>query len=158
MDQFPADPPPPPLNPVSIIGPQYCVPYPVDLAIVRKAMTITDVNFNLQDISGVNRTDHDVMIFSTKKSSKIQLKTELDVYLANKIYEYVSDFKVKGSWLEQSCTVYARESNTIVAQVEMIKTANISPKDFNCCLSLVGFFVLPVARVVAYIWAVCQFS
>ncbi|TXG59034.1 hypothetical protein EZV62_016863 [Acer yangbiense] len=95
MDQFPADPPPPPLNPVSIIGPQYCAPYPVDLAIVRK------------------------------------LKTELDVYFANKIYEYVSDFKVKGSSLEQSCTVYAGESNTIVAQIKSLSflLESYKPKD-----------------------------
>ncbi|KAK4833986.1 hypothetical protein QYF36_014466 [Acer negundo] len=51
MAQFPAYPPPPP-NPVSIVGPQYCAPYPVDLAIVRKVMTITDGNFVVQDING----------------------------------------------------------------------------------------------------------
>ncbi|KAK3227449.1 hypothetical protein Dsin_007311 [Dipteronia sinensis] len=61
--------------------------------------------------------DYDDMIFSAKKSSIIQLKTELDVYLANNVNEYVSDFKVKGGWLEQSCTVYAGESNAIVAQM-----------------------------------------
>ncbi|KAK1562218.1 hypothetical protein Q3G72_030007 [Acer saccharum] len=63
------------------------------------------------------RDSTDDMIFSAKKSSIIQLKTELDVYLANNINEHVSDFKVKGSWLEQSCTIYAGESNTIFAQM-----------------------------------------
>ncbi|TXG58924.1 hypothetical protein EZV62_016753 [Acer yangbiense] len=62
-------------------------------------------------------TDYGDMIFSAKKSSIIQLKTELDVYLANNINEQVSDFKVKGSWLEQSCTIYAGESNRIFAQM-----------------------------------------
>lgn len=64
-------------------------------------------------------TDPDDLIFCAKKSSIIQLKTTLDVFLANNKYEGVSDFKVKGSWLEQSCTVYAGESNTIVAQVRI---------------------------------------
>ncbi|KAK4847421.1 hypothetical protein QYF36_001669 [Acer negundo] len=58
-------------------------------------------------------TDSDDMIFYAKKSLLIQRKTELDVYLANNVNEYVSDFKVKGSWSEQSCTVYAGESNAM---------------------------------------------
>ncbi|KAL5742413.1 hypothetical protein ACOSP7_029145 [Xanthoceras sorbifolium] len=65
-------------------------------------------------------TDSDDLIFSAKRSSMVQRKTELDVFMANNISEYVSDFKVKGSWLEQSCTVYAGESNTIVAQIRTI--------------------------------------
>ncbi|KAK4834021.1 hypothetical protein QYF36_015274 [Acer negundo] len=53
MAQFTAyRPPPQPLNPVWIIGPQYCFPYPVDLAIVRKVMTITDGNFDVKDSNG----------------------------------------------------------------------------------------------------------
>ncbi|KAK1561820.1 hypothetical protein Q3G72_001271 [Acer saccharum] len=47
----PPPPPPPPLNPVPIISPQYCAPYPVDLAIVRKVMNITDGNFVVQDVN-----------------------------------------------------------------------------------------------------------
>lgn len=39
-------------SPVSIIGPQYCTSYPVDLAIVKKVLTITDGNFVVTDING----------------------------------------------------------------------------------------------------------
>ncbi|XP_052299128.1 protein LURP-one-related 10 isoform X2 [Citrus sinensis] len=38
-------------NPVSIIGPQYCLPYPVDLAVVRKFMTLADGSFTVTDIN-----------------------------------------------------------------------------------------------------------
>jgi hypothetical protein len=47
----------------------------------------------------------------------MQMKTKLDVFLASNKKEDVCDFKVKGSWLERSCIVYAGESNNIVAQV-----------------------------------------
>lgn len=57
-------------------------------------------------------------IFTAKRSSMIQLKTKLDVFLANNRDEHVCDFRVKGSWLERSCVIYAGESSTsIVAQV-----------------------------------------
>jgi hypothetical protein len=57
------------------------------------------------------------LIFTLKRSSLIQFKTKLDVFLASNKKQDVCDFKVKGSWFERSCTVYAGESNNIVAQV-----------------------------------------
>ena len=52
MAQFPAYPPPPSLNPVSIIGPQYCAPNPLDLAIVRKVkMIMNHKKFVARDIN-----------------------------------------------------------------------------------------------------------
>ena len=64
------------------------------------------------------------LLFSTKLSSLIQFKTELDVFLAANTREDVCDFKLKGSWFERSCTVYAGNSNTIVAQVRSILQPN----------------------------------
>lgn len=57
------------------------------------------------------------LLFSAKRSSLFQWKTKLDVFLANNTEEEVCDFKVKGSWSERSCVIYAGESSTIVAQV-----------------------------------------
>ncbi|KAK0583790.1 hypothetical protein LWI29_003099 [Acer saccharum] len=146
MAQFPAYPPgpPPPPNPVSIIGPQYCAPYPVDLAIVRKVMTITDGNFVVQDINGNvlfkvkgalmsihdrhvlldaagkplvtlrqkimsahdrwqvfrgESTDSKDLIFTAKRSSMFQLKTKLDVFLANNTKEVFCDSRSKEAGL-----------------------------------------------------------
>ncbi|KAK8479205.1 hypothetical protein V6N13_093188 [Hibiscus sabdariffa] len=149
-------------NPVPIIGPQFCTPYPVDLAIIRKVLTITDGNFVVTDINGNilfkvkgkflslngrrvlldgagnpivtlkqkmmsahgrwqvfkgDSTDAIDLLFSAKRSSIFQLKTKLNVFLANNTWEEVCDFKVKGSWFERSCVVYAGESSTIVAQM-----------------------------------------
>ncbi|KAF8397163.1 hypothetical protein HHK36_016070 [Tetracentron sinense] len=149
-------------NPVAVIGPQFCAPYPVDLTIVRKLMTITDGNFAVTDVNGNiifkvkgtflslrdrrvlldaagkpivslqqkiltahrrwqvyrgDSSDSKDLLFSAKKSSLIQFKTELDVILANNKNEDACDFKIKGSWLERSCVIYAGNSSTIIAQM-----------------------------------------
>ncbi|MBA0634178.1 hypothetical protein Godav_029484, partial [Gossypium davidsonii] len=155
-------------NPVSIISSHFCAPYPIDLAIIRNVLTISDGSFVVTDINGNivfkvkgaflsvhdrrvlldgagnpivtlkqkvvdaidlmsahdrwqvfkgDSTDSSDLLFSAKRSSMFQLKTKLDVFLANNTKEEVCDFKVKGSWLERSCVVYAGESSTIVAQM-----------------------------------------
>jgi len=68
------------------------------------------------------------LVFTLKRSSIMQLKTKLDVFLANNTKEDICDFKVKGSWLERSCTIYAGESNNIVAQVYITPLAYITNK------------------------------
>lgn len=152
----------PAANPVCIIGPQFCCPHPVDLAIVRKVLSMTDGNFGVTDVNGNilfrvkgaflslhdrrvlldvagypivslrqktfsahrrwqvfrgDSSDSRDLLFSVKQSSLFQFKTKLDVFLANNTTEQICDFKVKGSWLERSCTVYAGESSTVVAQM-----------------------------------------
>ena len=62
-------------------------------------------------------SDPNDLIFTLKRSSLIQFRTKLDVFLASNTSEQVCDFKIKGSWLERSCVVYAGESDNIVAQV-----------------------------------------
>lgn len=69
-------------------------------------------------------------IFTAKKSSMIQLKTKLDVFLANNKDEHLCDFRVEGSWFERSCVIYAGESSTsIVAQVQ--QQNNETPAGFQ---------------------------
>lgn len=41
-----------PANPVAVIGSQFCVPYPVDLNIVKKVMTLKDGAFQVVDANG----------------------------------------------------------------------------------------------------------
>jgi hypothetical protein len=67
-------------------------------------------------------TDLKDLIFSVKRSPMFQTKIKLDVFLASNTKEKISDFKVKGSWLEKSCVVYAGESHQIVAQVLILST------------------------------------
>lgn len=38
--------------PTTIIGPQYCALYPLDLAVVKKVLTISDGNFAVTDVNG----------------------------------------------------------------------------------------------------------
>ncbi|XP_050383556.1 protein LURP-one-related 15-like [Argentina anserina] len=56
------------------------------------------------------------LLFSVKKASLLQMKTELDVFLAGNTNEQAFDFKVRGSWGERACTIYDR-NNTIIAQM-----------------------------------------
>lgn len=65
-------------------------------------------------------TEPEDLIFSVKRPSMFQVKTKLEVFLANNTREQVCDFKIKGSWFERSCVVYAGESLTIVAQVSLL--------------------------------------
>ncbi|KDO37951.1 hypothetical protein CISIN_1g039929mg, partial [Citrus sinensis] len=62
-------------------------------------------------------TEPQDLIFSAKMSSMWNVRTKLDVFLANNTKEDVCDFRVKGSWFERSCTIYAGESSTIIAQM-----------------------------------------
>ncbi|MFS7900356.1 putative tubby-like protein [Helianthus anomalus] len=65
-------------------------------------------------------SDSKDLIFTAKQSSLIQLKTSLDVFLGYNDKENVCDFKVKGSWFDRSCTIYAGDGATIIAQVNPI--------------------------------------
>ncbi|CAI8584175.1 unnamed protein product [Vicia faba] len=38
--------------PATIIGPQYCAPYQLDLTVVKKLMTTSDGNFSVTDVNG----------------------------------------------------------------------------------------------------------
>lgn len=153
---------PPSANPIAVVSPQFCAPYPVDLTVVRKLLTITDGNFAVTDINGNimfkvkgkllslrdrrvlldtsglpvlslqqkilsahrrwevyrgDSSDSKNLIFSVRKSSMLQFKTKLDVFMAANTKEDVCDFHIEGSWLERSCVIYAGESKTIVAQM-----------------------------------------
>ncbi|KAJ4841475.1 hypothetical protein Tsubulata_015700 [Turnera subulata] len=65
----------------------------------------------------VFRGESTELLFTVKKSSLLQFKTELDVFLAANTAQQVPDFRIKGSWMERSCTIYLGNSNTIIAQM-----------------------------------------
>ena len=44
--------PHPVVNPLAVVGPQFCAPYPVDLVIVRKLLTLSEGNFGVTDVNG----------------------------------------------------------------------------------------------------------
>uniref|UniRef100_A0A251S4W8 Putative zinc finger, CCHC-type, Tubby C-terminal-like domain protein n=1 Tax=Helianthus annuus TaxID=4232 RepID=A0A251S4W8_HELAN len=151
----------PPANGITVVSPHFLAPYPVDLTIVKKLLTLSDGNFAITDVNGNvmfkvkgkhislrdrrvlldaagnpilsfqkklisvhNRwvvfrgdsSDSKDLIFTAKQSSLIQLKTSLDVFLGYNDKENVCDFKVKGSWFDRSCTIYAGDGATIIAQ------------------------------------------
>ncbi|XP_018819414.1 protein LURP-one-related 10-like [Juglans regia] len=149
-------------NPLPVICTQYCAPYAVDLAVVKKVMTISGGNFVVTDnndnvifnVKGNLMTLHDArvlldaagnpivtlrekrmtahhrwnvyrgeskepsdLIFTVKRSSTIQRRAKLHVFLANNTNEEVCDFMVEGSWAEKSCVVYTGDRTNIIAQM-----------------------------------------
>ncbi|XP_010256975.1 PREDICTED: protein LURP-one-related 10 [Nelumbo nucifera] len=70
-------------------------------------------------------SDTEDLLFSAKKSSMLQFKTELDVFLATNTKEDVCDFKIKGSWLERSCDIYTGDSSTSTVIAQMHKKHSI---------------------------------
>ncbi|XP_020252353.1 protein LURP-one-related 10-like [Asparagus officinalis] len=148
---------------LAIVGPQFCAPYPVDLTVTKKAISITDGDFVVTDVNGAvvfkvkgtllsvrdrrvlldangvplmsmqqkilsahrrwqvfrgDSSDSKDQLFSVKKSSLLQFRTQLDVFLASNTSQRVCDFKIKGSYFERSCTIYLGDCNTIVAQMK----------------------------------------
>ncbi|KAK1312567.1 Protein LURP-one-related 15 [Acorus calamus] len=61
--------------------------------------------------------DEKDLIFSAKRSSFFQLRTSLNVFMAANKMEKVCDFKLKGTFSEDSCTIYKGDSSTIIAQM-----------------------------------------
>lgn len=97
----------------------------ISLIEIKNLMTKYHIKCLLQGLTAHNRwqvfrgesTDSKDMIFSAKRSSMIQLKTKLHVFLANNTREDVCDFRVEGSWFERSCSIYLGQSSTVIAQV-----------------------------------------
>ncbi|XP_004302601.1 PREDICTED: protein LURP-one-related 15-like isoform 2 [Fragaria vesca subsp. vesca] len=122
---------------VAIISPSFCTPYPVDLGIVRKVLTITHGNFVVTDVNGntvfkvkgahLSLRDRRVLLDAAGYpivTFRKKMKTKLDVFLASNTREDAPDFQVKGSWFERSCVVYAGNSSTILAQMHKKHTVS----------------------------------
>ncbi|XP_065871005.1 protein LURP-one-related 15-like [Euphorbia lathyris] len=80
-------------------------------------------------------TDEKDLLFSVRKSSLFQMKTQLDVFLAGNKSEEVPDFKIKGGWMESSCTIFLGDGNskTIIAQMHRghnLQTALLDTENF----------------------------
>ncbi|XWS22115.1 hypothetical protein CRYUN_Cryun29cG0006800 [Craigia yunnanensis] len=82
--------------------------------LVSLKQKILTVHRRWQVFRGESNSSND-LLFSVKKSSLLQFKTTLDVFLASNTSESQPDFRIKGSWHESGCTIYAGEN--IIAQM-----------------------------------------
>ncbi|KAB1224545.1 Protein LURP-one-related 15 [Morella rubra] len=57
------------------------------------------------------------LLFTAVKTSMVQLKTKLHVFLANNTAEESFDYKVEESWSHDRCNIYARNPSIIVAEM-----------------------------------------
>ncbi|XP_078437961.1 protein LURP-one-related 15-like [Wolffia australiana] len=63
-------------------------------------------------------TEDGDLLFIAKRSRVMQLKTTLNVFLAENTCATVPDFKLKGSYCDRSCIIYSGDSSTIVAEMK----------------------------------------
>ncbi|GJX92472.1 LURP-one-related 15-like protein [Tanacetum coccineum] len=168
-------------NPDIIVSPEFLAPYPVDLTITRKVVSLSLGNFSVTDVNGnvvfkvkakkislhdrcslLDAADNPILsfrkkvrsahnkwvvfkgdssdlndlIFTTKLSAPMQLKISLDVFLGCNEKD-VCDYKVKGSWHDQSCTIYVGESTTVVAKMDkkhMVQ--NVALGKYTCIVTV----------------------
>ncbi|CAL9134382.1 unnamed protein product [Musa acuminata var. zebrina] len=85
--------------------------------VVSMLQKLSSIHDRWQVFKGNNCSDPRHLLFSVKRSSALQSKTELDVFLAANTEEEVCDFKIKGSFRNRSCTVYKGDSSMVIAQM-----------------------------------------
>ncbi|MED6156515.1 hypothetical protein PIB30_014910 [Stylosanthes scabra] len=85
----------------------------------RKTMTLRD---RWQCFRGDSMKEKD-LIFNVRRTFFVQHVAKLDMFLANNSAERVCDYKVKGSFLERSATIYVGETDIIVATMKKHHTA-----------------------------------
>lgn len=86
------------------------------------------------------------LIFTRKRSSLMQLRTKLNVFLANN-NTGVCDFTVKANLSGQSWNVYIGESNNVVAQVCVLSVFCKKEMVVNCNKSITNnqIFIVIIA-------------
>lgn len=57
---------PPLANPITVVGPQFIQPYPMDLSISKKMMAISDHSFAVTDVNGMTMFDVKGIFFSLR--------------------------------------------------------------------------------------------
>ncbi|XLR20003.1 hypothetical protein HN51_066758 [Arachis hypogaea] len=85
----------------------------------HKTMTLHD---RWQCFRGDSVKDKD-LIFNVRRTFFVQHVAKLDVFLASNTDEKVCDYKVKGSFLERSATIYVGETDIITAAMKKHHTA-----------------------------------
>ncbi|KAI3927112.1 hypothetical protein MKX01_029880 [Papaver californicum] len=104
---------------------------PVDAA-GNPIVTLQEKRFTLHGRWKVYRGDSSSsknLLFTVKKSSCLQVKTKLNVFLASNKAEDVCDLKVKQNYSEKSCVIYRGGSKNIIAEMHKKKTGKVSGKD-----------------------------
>ncbi|KAI3996750.1 hypothetical protein MKX01_041050 [Papaver californicum] len=89
-------------------------------------VTLQEKRFTLHDRWKVYRGDSsnsENLLFSVKNSKPLQIKTNLDVFLASNTNEDVCDFKVKQNYTEKSCVInQGSGSENVIAEMHKEKT------------------------------------
>eukprot|EP00249_Psilotum_nudum_P036048 c6230_g1_i1 orf=731-1315(+) len=143
-----------------IVDPRYCLPFPVELTVSKKVISMSGGSFEITDpednlvfkmdghffsikdkrvlqdpegcpiavaekklitmhhrweVAAGEKLGKDNELFTVRKSKVVQLKTNLDVFLAGNSSD-TPDFYVKGNFFERTATVY--QGDQVIAEVK----------------------------------------
>ncbi|KAG0542227.1 hypothetical protein BDA96_02G085300 [Sorghum bicolor] len=62
------------------------------------------------------------LLFTAKKSTIVQVRTQMDIFLASNRAKEVCDFRIKCTFYEGSAEIYLGNSNTVIAQIRRHRT------------------------------------
>ncbi|KAI3987186.1 hypothetical protein MKX01_031670 [Papaver californicum] len=119
-----------PSNPIVVIAPHFCAPYPVDLVITKKLISITEGNFGVLDINGntifkvkgtlLSIRDRRVLVDAAniplvslqQKGDSSDSRDLLFSVKNSKLVQFKTTFI-----LQRSATIYQGKSKNIIAQM-----------------------------------------
>ncbi|KAF4378991.1 hypothetical protein F8388_022078 [Cannabis sativa] len=110
-------------HPVRVVGSEFMAPYPVELVMTEKSLTLREGTFTIMTmhkrwhVYKGESSDAKDLLFTAKKSSIIQFNTDLEVFLGGNTKQEIPDFKVKGSWFQRSCKITLGDESAVIAQM-----------------------------------------
>ena len=83
------------------------------------------------------------LLFTVKRSTLMQLRTELDVFLAGNTAQQACDFRMKGSYFDRNCVFYLGNSDVMIAQVSA-KSINLVSNSNHACMHVLVHICLQI--------------
>ena len=99
------------------------------------------------------------LLFTVKRSTLLQLRTEMDVFLAagnTAKQKQACDFKMKGSYFDRNCAFYLGDSDTMIAQVSSTSNNHALVWEFLQNIQL-AVSIVTVANLLA-VWCCCRLA
>ncbi|CAD6220584.1 unnamed protein product [Miscanthus lutarioriparius] len=102
---------------------------------VRNRRVLLDVfsMHNRWEVFRGDSTNASDLLFTVKRSTLMQLRTELDVFLAGNTAQQACDFRLKGSYFDRNCAFYLGDSDVMSA-----KSINLISRKYTVSNVLLG--------------------
>ncbi|CAK7325953.1 unnamed protein product [Dovyalis caffra] len=87
--------------------------------IMRDPAAFPNLTMREKKVHRGESSDRTALVFSVQRSHALQMKSRLDIFLANNINEDISNFQVVGCYSSQSCKVY--RGDAMIAEFAFFK-------------------------------------